>query len=57
MRALRSWRTTIAGLAVLAGGIYLVVIGKTVEGGIIIAAGLGLLGAKDFNVTGTGRNG
>jgi hypothetical protein len=45
---LQNWQTTIAGIACIAGGIYLITSGKgAVEGGAMIAAGLGLLRAKD----------
>ena len=45
---MKSWQTTIAGIACIAGGVYLISAGKgVVEGGTLIAAGLGLWRAKD----------
>jgi hypothetical protein len=49
---LNSWKTSIFGLLLVVGGIYLLTIEKTVEGGLCLAAGLGLLSAKDSGVTG-----
>lgn len=47
---IKSWRTTIAGLAVIIGGIFLIAHSKEgVQGGVLIAAGIGLLNAKDYN--------
>lgn len=47
-----NWKTTIAGVAVLAAGIYLIAIGKIVEGIALIPVAIGFFNAKDFNVTG-----
>ena len=49
---MKSWKTTISGALVLASGIYLLVKGQNVQGGICITIGLGLLSSKDSNVTG-----
>lgn len=51
---MKSWKTTISGAVLFAGGIYLLVVGKSVEGGICMTAGVGLLSAKDYNATGKG---
>lgn len=49
-----SWQTTVAGVACLAGGVYLIASGKSlVEGGGLIAADIGLVRAKDANVNST----
>ncbi len=49
-----SWQTTIAGVACIAGGVYLIASSKSVvEGGGLIAAGIGLVRAKDANVAST----
>ncbi len=49
-----SWRTTIAGLGCIGGGIYLIIAGKgAVEGSMLIVAGLGLVQAKDAHVIST----
>ncbi len=49
---MKSWKTTITGTVLLAFAGYLFYIGKDIEGGIAAAAGIGLLSAKDNNVTG-----
>ncbi len=49
-----SWQTTVAGIACISGGVYLIASGKSVvEGGGLIAAGIGLVRAKDANVVST----
>lgn len=52
---MRNWKTTFAGIAAILG-----VVAKLVNGGALdaqdigtLAAGVGLLGAKDFNVSHT----
>lgn len=48
-----SWETTIPGLALIATGIYMFITTKSyVEAGACIAAGIGLMRAKDANKTG-----
>jgi len=49
---MKNWKTTISGGIIFAGGIYLIVKGETVQGALCLATGLGLLSAKDNNVTG-----
>ncbi len=44
---MKSWRTTVAGLAVMVAALWLFREGKSVEGGATLVAGLGLLAAKD----------
>ncbi len=45
---MKNWQTTVAGVVCIAGGVYLIASGKSaVEGGTLIAAGLGLWRAKD----------
>ncbi len=49
-----SWQTTVAGIGCIAGGVYLISAGKgAIEGAGLIAAGLGLVRAKDANVVST----
>lgn len=52
---MKSWKTTICGALALIGGIYLLTKGQSAEGGICITLGLGLLSAKDSDVTGGSR--
>lgn len=47
-----SWKTTLSGIACLGFACYLFFIKQTEVGFVAAAAGLGLLGAKDNNVTG-----
>ncbi len=49
---LKNWKTTLAGIATLAIGAVLIVIGQVPAGVVCIPIGLGFLGAKDGNVTG-----
>lgn len=55
-----NWKTTLGGVAAILGGIVTIIHGVTVSptdtssimaGGTAIAGGIGLLFAKDFNVT------
>jgi hypothetical protein len=55
-RLIKNWKTSLAGVASLTTGITLIVNGHTEEGIAGIITGLGLLAAKDGNVTG-GTNG
>ncbi len=49
-----SWQTTVAGIGCIAGGVYLIAAQKgAIEGAGLIAAGLGLVRAKDANVVST----
>lgn len=51
---MQSWQTTVAGLGCIAAGVYLIAAGKgAVEGAALIAAGIGLVRAKDSNVHST----
>ena len=54
---IKSWQTTVAGLGCIAGGIYLIAVRPTadtvVTGAGLIAAGTGLLRARDVNVSST----
>ena len=47
---LTSWKTTVAGGILIAGGVVLLLKGQTIEGGALVTAGMGLLMAKDHNV-------
>lgn len=47
-----NWKTTLAGIASILGGVNLLVQGQIAEGIPLIVAGIGLLFAKDFNITG-----
>lgn len=49
-----SWQTTIAGMACIGIGAFMIISGKSaIEGAALIAAGLGLWRAKDANVSST----
>ena len=52
---MKSWKTTVSGIVVLGAGIYLLSKGENVQGGVCITIGLGLLSAKDGDVTGGSR--
>lgn len=47
-----NWKTSLAGLGGIATGIGLLIKGQIFEGVSSIITGAGLIGAKDFNVTG-----
>lgn len=49
---MKNWKTTLTGALVVIAGVALIYVGKTVEGTALLVAGLGLLSAKDNNVTG-----
>jgi len=49
---LKSWKTTISGTLLLCFAAYLFSKGKDTEAVIAAGAGIGLLSAKDSNVTG-----
>lgn len=49
---MKNIKTTWTGIVVLALGVILITIGKTVEGMVCIPIGIGFLNAKDDNVTG-----
>lgn len=51
-----NWKTTLTGLIVIACGVYLIVKGTTEAGIPVVIAGVGLLCAKDSDVTGSGPN-
>lgn len=48
----KNWKTTLAGAAAIVAGISLVVNGQMEAGVASIVTGIGLLFAKDNNVTG-----
>jgi general stress protein CsbA len=51
---MKSWKTTLIGLALIGAGIYTGVTAKTswTESAVIITMGAGFLVAKDHNATG-----
>lgn len=51
---MKSWITTLAGAVVITTALVGVIVGKMnwEQAGPIIVAGIGLVAAKDFNVTG-----
>lgn len=51
----KSWKTTISGAMLCAFAIVLFIIEKPIEGGLAAMAGIGLLSAKDGDVTGGTR--
>ena len=53
---LLKWKTTVSGAILLLGAIVLFCIGREIEGGMCIVAGIGLLNAKDGTTTGVGEN-
>ncbi len=51
---LKSWQTTISGIACIVAGVYLISAGKGIgEGSGLVFAGIGLLRAKDADVHST----
>ena len=48
----KNWKTTLAGLGAVLTGVATVVKGDIVGGVSDIIAGVGLFGAKDYDVTG-----
>jgi hypothetical protein len=48
----KSWKTSLAGLIALLGGVLTIVQGNVTGGVTAIVAGIGLFAAKDKNVTG-----
>lgn len=52
----KSWKTTLAGISAILGGIVLIVVeGKVSEGAAAIIAGIGLLFAQDIGVPNDGK--
>ena len=50
---MKSWKTTLIGIAIIIAGIYVFIASKDyTQSGIAIVAGIGLINAKDNNVTG-----
>jgi hypothetical protein len=47
---IKNWKTTLAGISTIIGGIVLIVQGNYAEGVTAIAAGIGLIKAKDNDV-------
>lgn len=53
--ASRNWKTTVTGILAILGGIWNFISTKDVtSSGTAIIGGIGLIAAKDGNVTGTG---
>jgi hypothetical protein len=51
-----SWKTSIFGLLLVIGGIFLLTNNRIVEGSMCLTAGCGLFNAKDSGVTGVGSS-
>ena len=51
-KILRNWKTSLAGIGAIITGAAMIVKGNTIGGIASISAGLGMLNAKDNNVTG-----
>lgn len=51
-KILKNWKTSLAGLGAILTGAAMIVKGNYVEGIASVSAGIGLLKAKDSNVTG-----
>lgn len=49
---MKNWKTTLTGVAVIIAGCALIYVGQAAVGGTVILIGLGLVSAKDSNVTG-----
>jgi hypothetical protein len=49
---LKNWKTTLAGLGAIITGIATIVKGDIVSGVSAVITGIGLVGAKDYDVTG-----
>jgi hypothetical protein len=50
---MKNWKTSLMGIAIIIAGVYVFISTKDyTQAGIAIAAGIGLLNAKDDNVTG-----
>lgn len=53
MFKLKNWKTTVSGISAIITGLVSIVVQKNiVEGVSAIVAGVGLISAKDHNVTG-----
>ena len=48
----KNWKTSLSGFSALLGGVALIVKGDIVGGVTAILSGIGLVAAKDSNVTG-----
>lgn len=48
----KNWKTSLAGLGAVLTGIATIVKGDVVTGVSAVITGIGLVGAKDFDVTG-----
>lgn len=53
---MKSWKTTICGLILIAAGIVFITLKETAYAVMSIPAGIGLLAAKDSTVTGVGED-
>jgi hypothetical protein len=49
---MKNLKTTLCGVAVLIAAVALIYVGQTIVGVAIIPVGIGLINAKDDNVTG-----
>lgn len=49
---MKNWKTTLSGVATIGAGITLIVLGHSLEGMALLPVGMGLITAKDNNVTG-----
>ena len=49
---LKNWKTTLAGLGAIITGVATIVKGDIVGGVSAVITGIGLIGAKDYDVTG-----
>lgn len=56
MTELKNWKTTVSWAILLLGSIGLFCIGREIEGGMCVVAGIGLLNSKDNTTTGVGKN-
>ena len=51
-----NWKTTLSGFSAIVGGVTLIIVkGNMMDGVTAIITGVGLIFAKDFNVTGGGN--
>lgn len=48
----KNWKTTLSGLGAVITGVATIVKGDVITGVSVIITGLGLVSAKDYNVTG-----
>lgn len=48
----KNWKTTLSGIGAVITGVATIVKGDVITGVSVIITGLGLVGAKDYDVTG-----